>query len=620
MPYQVNKHVERLHRYLPFDVSFDQIYEENRQPDDSLELDTAALRYLKKVLIDNPRLILLTGDAGHGKTHLCSRLVSEYLGYSPQDTRKAIRDHGEGSVLRPHESRPNSRNLRVYKDFSEFNLDTARALLSATIADEEDSTSIVCVNEGRLRSILSVDDNPALKEIRNAFSQSFESGLASHDRELHVINLNFQSVAAVPDSLIERVLTGERQRLGWLANRRWNACNDCAAAEGCPIRRNATLLRGDDGKLRRERLREVMAVTERLGTVITIREILMTVAYLITGGLRCGQVHVRHQTEADGWQHEFAFYSLLFSAPAQIGQDKIARIPVLSALRKLDPGLVSDRTVDERLINEPDAFSDAEFELVFTGGPANRPLTIDARNGIEEILTDARNRAEREDEASFTREVMRNLRRRDFFDHGGSELQAHRLGLRFYDDFLWLVSDHADGPRRIKIKNKLIAGLHTIQGLRLPRGESNLHLVDPAFGRTTNHAAIVAKKIPSSLLSLPAQSEAWEVSDAMRPYALFQAVDWIDRVVILSVRTKGVGVDNYPLDLLTFDCIMRAASGYLPDGFYGHDVRRTMNFLALLAERGGVGHEDTVDVIVRGRMHTVTLEEGDVIVVSGSES
>lgn len=115
LPYEINKHVERLHRYLPFDASYDQIYEENRHSDDSLELDTAALRYLKEVLTDGPCLILLTSDAGHGKTHLCSRLIHEYLGYNAEATRKAVREWGDGRVLEPDESLTGRRKLGIYK-------------------------------------------------------------------------------------------------------------------------------------------------------------------------------------------------------------------------------------------------------------------------------------------------------------------------------------------------------------------------------------------------------------------------------------------------------------------------------------------------------------------------
>ncbi len=113
------------------------------------------------------------------------------------------------------------------------------------------------------------------------------------------------------------------------------------------------------------------------------------------------------------------FYSLLFTAAAGVSRDKLERIPLVKELGALDPGLVANRLVDERLINDADAFADASFELVFTRRLARRDVRIDARNGIEEIVADARSRDERENEALFTRDVIRSLRRRDFFDHEG---------------------------------------------------------------------------------------------------------------------------------------------------------------------------------------------------------
>lgn len=361
-----------------------------------------------------------------------------------------------------------------------------------------------------------------------------------------------------------------------------------------------------------------MAIAERLGTVITIREILMTVAYLLTGGLRCADVHKEYTRRIDGWQHEFAFYSLLFAPPARLSRDKLARIPLLRELQALDPGLIADRRVDERLINDSDIFADASFELVFEKRLGGRPLKVDAKNGIDEIVANARSREQRDAEAEFTRDVIRGLRRRDFFDHDNSKgLEASRLGFSFYDDFRWLLGDQQDNNRKVRIKNRLIAGLHTIQGLRLPGSESTLHLVDPAFGRSTNHAAIIARKIPSRQIKLVPQSDGWDIPVERRTFSLPEAVDWIDRVVLLTVETTAGEKHTYPLHLLTFDCIMRAASGYLPDAFYAHDVRRIVNFLGLLAERGRQSDHDSIDVMVSGHMHTVTLEEGDVIVVSG---
>ena len=619
MPYLTNNHVDRLHRYLPFDASHDQIYEENRVSGDSLEIETRALVYLKQVINDKTGLIILTGDAGHGKTHLCSRLIKDHLGYTSDLARTTVRERCDGGELKPVEEFAHKRTLRIFKDFSEPTVDVARILLANAIS-ETGATTIVCVNEGRLRSILAGAEDQRLVTLQRSFFASFESGLASTDGVTHIVNLNYQSVAVDENAVLERVLSGEGQRLGWLAARRWSICDTCDAKAGCPINRNASLLRGDEATLKRARLREVVSIAERLGTVITIREILMMVAYLLTGGLRCKDVHKKYsQRRTGGWQHEYIYYNLLFKPPAGVSRDKLARIPVLKSIAPIDPGLVSERRIDDRLINDADVFPDAGFELILVERLGGQDLRVDATNGIDEIVANARSRDERDTEAEFTKEVIRNLRRRDFFENSDDpNSDAERLGFRYYGDFKWMLAKQQGNNRKVRIKNRLIAGLHTIQGLRLPSSESMLHLVDPAFGRSTNRAAIIARKIPSQKIRLVPESEGWEIPEEKQLHAMEKVVDWIDRTILLTVEVTDLRTENYPMDLLTFDCIMRASSGYLPEAFYSHDVRRIMNFLGLLAEGNIQNGQESIDVMVGGQMHTVVLEEGDVIVVSGN--
>ena len=71
MSEKINKHVSRLNRFLPFSAEHDQIYEEYQQSDDSLSIQTAALKYLQRAVGDGAKIVILTGDAGHGKTYLC---------------------------------------------------------------------------------------------------------------------------------------------------------------------------------------------------------------------------------------------------------------------------------------------------------------------------------------------------------------------------------------------------------------------------------------------------------------------------------------------------------------------------------------------------------------------
>ena len=84
MPNNTNSHVERLNRYLPLSPAHDQIYEEYQKSEDSLNLSTRALSYAMTALDQGANLVVLTGDAGHGKTHMCRRLLEDFLGLWPR--------------------------------------------------------------------------------------------------------------------------------------------------------------------------------------------------------------------------------------------------------------------------------------------------------------------------------------------------------------------------------------------------------------------------------------------------------------------------------------------------------------------------------------------------------
>ena len=201
MPNQDSPHVIRLHRYLPFDPSFDQIYEEYRHAKDTLELTTQALEYLKRLMDEGPSLVILTGDAGHGKTHLCSRIIRDCLGFTDDVGREILREKCNGDILEPRERFKSKKSVQIYKDFSEFSLPLARGKLLQAYNDETIIT-VICVNEGRLRSLL-VDADDELKDLREQFNSSFHSGLVSAGSSTHIVNLNYQSVASPNSPLID---------------------------------------------------------------------------------------------------------------------------------------------------------------------------------------------------------------------------------------------------------------------------------------------------------------------------------------------------------------------------------------------------------------------------------
>lgn len=135
----------------PFGPRHEAIYEENQLAGDSIEIPTRAKeKLLELAMIPDANLVVLTGDAGHGKTFLCRALIQECLGYEEGQARKLLTTVCDGRVLPPVEGRAGIRPLRIYKDLSEMDIGIAMAEMEAAV-DESEALVIICVNEGRLK-------------------------------------------------------------------------------------------------------------------------------------------------------------------------------------------------------------------------------------------------------------------------------------------------------------------------------------------------------------------------------------------------------------------------------------------------------------------------------------
>ena len=93
------------------------------------------------------------------------------------------------------------------------------------------------------------------------------------------------------------------------------------------------------------------------------------------------------------------------------------------------------------------------------------------------------------------------------------------------------------------------------------------------------------------------------------------SVDWLDRTVILKITESDGVINSLPLDLLTFECITRAANGYVSESFYANEIRRIRTFLGQLAEHS---REDQMQITIftRDQLQNVSLDM-NVIQVGG---
>jgi hypothetical protein len=612
-----NPHVDRMARFLPFDPSHDQIYEEYQVASDSLNLDTVAYHYVLEAANSGARVIVLTGDAGHGKTHLCRRIIQSFLGYEEEAARRLINEACDGKkVIRPNGVTKSERALRIFKDFSEFAPEIAAELVEDS--NNDDAVTIICANEGRLRAVLASSSSGSYcSELLDSFVSCFDDGRASRDGRIHIVNLNHQSIAAGTngESLADRALRE------WTSGNRWRSCNDCDSREFCPINRNREMLSErvdtEAASARKSKLRLLFATLERIGYVITIRDMLMAFAYLLTGGLKCADVHKMKRRRQKGWQHAYAFYNLAFETPKTLSKEQLKRLPLMQQLPKLDPGRRAIREIDESIVNQQELFGHGQLDLQFPAPSASDEDLIDAANGIDEIVGDPRSKQQRTDEAGNVMRVVRALRRRAYVDNIGDKIpdMAH-LGFPYGSDYLAIIDGDFDGPKRARLKKRVIAGLHHIQGLQFSEQTPTLHLVDPAFGRSMSGTAILAARIRPANVDLLRLSEKWGDSDEVR-FHVKKSVDWIDRHVVLRIIDQLDKPHDLLLDLMTFDCILRAAAGHVPTKFYEHDIRRVASYLGRIAQSAQAS-SDQINLIRDGRSQTISIDGSTIQVGAGA--
>jgi hypothetical protein len=586
--YAENGTVERLYRYLPFDADASFLYEEYVQPDSRLEYEAQALRYVRRLCASpEVRLVVLTGNAGHGKTHLCRRMLED-RGYDSKTSMQRLREDPPGAV---RYGGAEGRSLRIVKDLSEIPEGKAADLL-ANLAEDPDAIGLVCANEGKLRDVASRDPG-RLSALLHALEATLEQGRTSHDGRVHVVNLNFQSVAPRENDGGGTGFFEHAVEFWTRDGRKWNVCGTCRAADRCPIVANRNRLnagrQGDDAaRRRRAGLLQLVRIAEETGYVLTYREALIFVAYLLTGGLTCGTVHRLHREGAD-LDASHAFEVALFEK--QLSTAEVEQLGIVKRIRMLDPGRASLREVDERLHRE---LEDQDH----LGGEA-----------LVSAKAPARTRRDLEEERRVHQRLIRRARRRDFFVHPGlseegDRERARRLGFHHYAEFQALLEPDVKPDRMIDVLERVISGLHVIQGVRST--SRSFAIVDPAFARDGNKSAVIARTIPQKKLLLTSESKFWSTLTAVQRPEVTQATDWLDRRVVLSIEDRQALTPIVFLDLLQFEFVLQSARGVVFEQFHAADRRRLLARLARHAEVGT--QEEEIRIVDGNAMRAIWVE------------
>ena len=246
------------------------------------------------------KIVVLTGDAGDGKSRVLNRLQTELKGIETK--------------------------WDCTNDFSALSRDgKIRVLKKIEVILEQGASEhiLIAANSGIFMS-----------EIMN-FKRGLFKKLESAE-EAVIIDFSKRNLASEQGDFFRIVNS-------FFDISEYNECSQCAMAEKCPFIHNLKKMteESEDGDKRREQLRKVYHALFLKGVHVTFRDLLSTLSYMITRGITCQQITKRISEEN---QEQASYYNNLFTYDKNNSR-------LLMEIQSLDPGK-RDHKSDRKIFYE----------------------------------------------------------------------------------------------------------------------------------------------------------------------------------------------------------------------------------------------------------------------------
>lgn len=448
----MNSFVQYLDQFNVLSPNHAKIYDEYTNSTDPyrLSIQTKIEQFLLSIFNGSPRSVIMTGNAGDGKTRLC-RSVYESL------TGKPLNQWPESGIVEVPFSQG---TLIIVKDLSELTETVIYDRLIHLQKQVEDHHAgnmyyLIAANEGKLTKFLS--QSGSLKSLSVLVNDRFMDH-KKNDGQLHLVNLQ-----DVTSSIYAGLIMEE-----WNQEENWVDCGTCGKTANCVIYLNHRRMSQESI---REKLVEQYRLLDCLGIHVTMREILIHISYTLTGGLTCEQV-VHADYKAIEEHAKRAYYNNFYGTEMPDGSS--IEQGAVQYFRKLDPGQLSVSSIDDYLLNgdisgekqivdkHADLFGE-EIDLLFGY----------YRKQIEMYRSQDRNR-----DSSKIVELMPGFRRKYFFESDEGE-RGTRQKLVPYMHFFTFIDSLNDLSKRSSIRKAFIHGLnHAFSKKLIDRSETQLFAVN----------------------------------------------------------------------------------------------------------------------------------------------
>ncbi|MER2009967.1 hypothetical protein [Exiguobacterium sp. s91] len=441
MQNQVNPFVSFMHQYDLTTADYSKIFDEHTKKIE-YSIDTNINKKIIEELSISPRSIIITGNAGDGKTRICRNVYDQLV----EEEFKGWPESGIAEI-----SYKNYR-IRIIKDLSELKneviVEELKKLQDSLENDESKVYFLIAANEGKLTHTLV--KYPELNKLKSVVIPQFISNNKELEmtKEIKVYNLLYASSSIYAEKIVE----------GWNEEQNWDICNDCSSKNICIINSNHLAL---SDKTTKNRMMRMYKSLDMNGKHMTMRELLIHLAYTQTGGMACKDIHEASNSESIQALAEKSYYENFFGN--NLRPEVFEEIGGIQEFKSLDPGYISDSLIDDFLLNgdlsSNEQIKDTHHTLF--------GKDIDVENGAyyEDVKMYRSNiHGDNVNGVELMNKWFPRLRRKYYFESQDNKKVEKLIPYRHRYDFISILHR---GRIEHSIKVKLVDGLNTFFAKRM---------------------------------------------------------------------------------------------------------------------------------------------------------
>lgn len=492
------------------------------------------------------RLVIVTGNAGDGKTAFLQRVV-DYFQSLGVTIESLTTDNG---AKWEHKGLQFSTNYDGSQDEGDVQNDDVLAKFFEPFAGSTFSdflagqVRLIAINEGRLLDFLEHSANSKdFDALRRFVLKALESGDSSDG--LLLVNLNLRAVAAGDmDSIMERQL----KKI--LRPEIWAPCEGCSLKLRCPIKHNADTLRDSiSGPAVRSRIRRLFEVVHlRRRAHVTIRDLRSALSWILLQDQGCLDIAslLASQDVSASSKIGSLYYPEALASEGGLEKDHIED-RLVGLLRQTDVGLVNDPPLDRRLDYDADS--------------AVPWMSFDSRSGYGwEVLEAQRRNTPRSQETTTLgnlfdsrRSLIQRLRRWAYYerrDDGWNDMLPYR-SWPLLSDVIYAASEAARDLAAARLRDRVVEAISLSEGLRTTQVRKDFLAL--RVSRVKNPSVRSYRLFPASAFKVQLAED-----QALGEFLEF-AADSVDLVADESIGRARLRIS---LDLLEMLELIR--SGYRP--------------------------------------------------------